>query len=112
MMSTVNFFTQAVSPLIPTDISSSCMDFLVDLDAHTDLATCANALLNTTKAFAPGSQPSSTDLANALQGICRSTNTCSESILRTHLMNFNSLSRTDLVQSGNSTLKNIYDVLY
>ena len=108
----MDFFTQAESPLIPTDVSPSCLNFLLGLDAHNDLATCTKALLTTTKAFAPGNKPGSADLTSTLQGLCHSNSGCSDSMLRGLLMNFNALCRDELVQPGHDSLRNIYDALY
>ncbi|BEI85207.1 hypothetical protein CcaverHIS002_0506080 [Cutaneotrichosporon cavernicola] len=102
----------ASSSLIPSGISSGCTTFLESLNADQNLQTCVNPLIQATNAFSPvsGKNPSSSDLTSALKTMC-SASGCDQSYVVGKLNEFYSACRSE-IDSGNSKVAELYDVLY
>jgi hypothetical protein len=100
------------SSLIPSGISSGCTTFLESLNADQTLQTCVNPLIQATNAFSPvsGKSPSTSDLTSALKTMC-SASGCDQTYVVGKLNEFYTACRSE-IDSGNSKVAELYDVLY
>ncbi|THG95056.1 hypothetical protein EW026_g6525 [Hermanssonia centrifuga] len=105
----------ASSSIIPTGISSGCSTFLTQLDSNTNLTTCTSALITATSQFGPGasgSTPSTATVSTALNNLCKASNPCSETTIKSTLADFYSACQAELTSSLNKNVLQIYDVLF
>lgn len=104
--------------LIPTGISSSCSTFLNQLNDDKTVGACTAALAGATSAFAPGSDatkdPSTTEVASALGGLCdaKIDTVCSDSLIGAKITAFYSACAQELTSNLNADVLRHYDVLY
>ncbi|KLT45226.1 hypothetical protein CC85DRAFT_240829, partial [Cutaneotrichosporon oleaginosum] len=100
------------SSLIPSGISAGCTTFLESLNADQTLQACVNPLITATNAFSPvsGKSPSTSDLNSALKTMC-SASGCDQGYVVGKLNEFYSACRSE-IDSGNSKVVELYDVLY
>jgi len=105
----------AASAAIPTGISSTCQTFLDGLDTDPQLAACTTPLLTATDAFAPTANNASITtqtLTSTLDTLCSST-PCSDTYIRTQLVNFGNACEQELSGSNpNAAVQDTYDILY
>lgn len=99
---------------IPTGISSACSSFLTQLNSDDSLSSCTSSLISATQSFGPGGSgsASSSSVSSALDSLCGSTSSCSETSIRGTLANFYSACQTELTSSLNEDVLDYYDMLY
>jgi hypothetical protein len=103
------------NPLIPTDISSTCSNYLTALDSDQSMLTCSSALVKATSAFGAGSSssnPSASTVNGALNTFCGASSACSEDLLRSKLTAFYAACQPELTTAPNEAVIRTYDVLY
>ncbi|KAH9176103.1 hypothetical protein EDB89DRAFT_201225 [Lactarius sanguifluus] len=103
------------NPLIPSDISSTCQAFYVQLNANADLTSCLKPLISATSAFNAGSNPttiSPSTISSSLDSICSSANTCDATLINTQLALFLKACQTELTSTKTASVILTYDVMY
>ncbi|RXK38160.1 hypothetical protein M231_04534 [Tremella mesenterica] len=104
--------------LIPTNITSSCTNFLTSLNSDLTLQSCIGQLINITSAFTPTSSGSpnvsQSDINFALAAMCNDKAKCQDNVIRGWLSQFWSTCNVELTSSGqsNSQVRDLYDLLY
>jgi hypothetical protein len=102
------------NPLIPSGISSSCSQFMNDLDNNSTLSACTTPLQAATQQFGTGGSASQTDVTNALDTICSAAtaSACPDSLLRGKLTDFYAQCSPELTTKAVPGVLNVYDVLF
>ncbi|EKM52395.1 uncharacterized protein PHACADRAFT_260741 [Phanerochaete carnosa HHB-10118-sp] len=103
----------AQSP-IPSGISAPCSSYLTQLDSDDSLSSCTSSLMSATQSFGPGGSGSSSasSVSSALDSLCGSSSSCSETAIRSTLANFYSACQAELTSNLNTDVLDIYDVFY
>lgn len=99
---------------IPKAISQTCQDFLGQLNANPNITSCTAPLLNATASFATGPKSVTRDqVKKAFDGLCgaNSGSGCAPHMMYTILNQFSSACNPEL-QSGQESVRMVYDVLY
>ncbi|KAI9463937.1 hypothetical protein F5148DRAFT_1210606 [Russula earlei] len=101
------------NPLIPSNISTGCGDFLNQLDADPTFPQCLEPLISATAPLttASTSNTTSTALTSALTTICTST-TCDPNAIAKQLGLFYGACQAELINSQIPGVKLAYDALY
>ncbi|KAH9035679.1 hypothetical protein EDB84DRAFT_1577938 [Lactarius hengduanensis] len=101
--------------LIPSDISSTCQAFYVQLNANAALTSCLKPLISSTSAFSAGSNPTTISpsiISSSLDSICSSANTCDATLINTQLGLFLKACQTELTSTKTADVILTYDVMY
>ncbi|CDO77478.1 hypothetical protein BN946_scf184902.g12 [Trametes cinnabarina] len=105
--------------LIPSGISTQCSTFLTQFNQDTNLTSCTSAIISATSAFAPSTNasaaaatPSTSAISSALNSVCSSSATCSETVIRSKLADFYNACTDELSTNPNQDVIRTYDVLY
>lgn len=102
------------NPLIPQSISSQCQSYLARLNSNTAVSACTSPLVSATKTFSPSAGSSTTEggsIKTALDGLCATGQSCSDTLIRQVLGHFAGNCSQELSE-GNPVVMGSYDVLY
>jgi len=105
----------SANPLIPSDISTGCSDFITKFNSDPSLTACTKSLIQATQSFGPGgSTGSKADVSSAIDSICTGSvsDSCPDSLIRGQLSNFYAACSDELTSKANQRTRDIYDVLY
>ncbi|KAI8450382.1 hypothetical protein BY996DRAFT_6432490 [Phakopsora pachyrhizi] len=107
-----NLQNPGTNPRIPKSISSSCQAYLARLNSNSKLKTCTAPLLNATAAFSNGPQSIKSDqLKTSYDSLCHGGSGCEPSLIHAILGHLAG-NCTQELQSGETTVRALYDVLY
>jgi len=103
---------QTTSSLIPQGISSSCSQFLDNLNNDTTITTCTSAITQATASFAKAS--SSAAVTSALDALCAPSidTACPSDLLTSKITAFYTACTAELTSNPNPQVVLTYDVLY
>jgi len=103
------------NPLIPSNISSDCSQYLANLDSDPQILSCTKAFTNAAASFGVGSNSgnaSASAINSALNTLCPNLSACPQSVIRSQLTSFYTACSNELTTSLNSDVLRAYDVLY
>ncbi|KIO05811.1 hypothetical protein M404DRAFT_504481 [Pisolithus tinctorius Marx 270] len=103
------------NPLIPQGISTSCTNYLTQLDSS-NFTTCTSPILSALAQYTPGGNASTSlsDINTALNNVCASSVTagCPDNVISAQLSSFYAACTQELISSPNEDVKRIYDTMY
>lgn len=103
------------NPLIPSDISTKCQQFLADLNGDDTISACTTPLVRALSLFAPTDRTlaysaSSAEVQSGLDNLCSSP-ACDDSLIRSTLNSFQGNCTAEL-QASQPVVLGQYDSLY
>jgi len=104
------------NPLVPTDVSAQCSEFLTSLDSDASLAACIKPVITATSKFGPSATTtnfSTSDVSSALDSLCSNPSTSCADTIRAQLASFYTACTPELTGTNPSKdALRTYDTLY
>ncbi|KAG6336307.1 hypothetical protein ID866_2783 [Astraeus odoratus] len=113
---TTAFAQTSSSPLIPSDITTDCKNFLQSFDTLSSFSSCTSPILSALSQYTPSGNASASlsNIDDVLNNLCSSavTSQCPDTTLSSQLGSFYAACSAELTSTLNVDVLRMYEILY